>query len=38
MYENNEWKDIEDYYAIKKKKNINNNKKKKHKVTKTSLI
>jgi chromosome segregation ATPase len=38
MYENNDWKDIEDYYAIKKKKNINNNKKKKHKVTKTSLI
>jgi chromosome segregation ATPase len=38
MYENNDWKDIEDYYAIKKKKNISNNKKKKHKVTKTSLI
>ena len=38
MYENNDWKDIEDYYTIKKKKNINNNKKKKHKVTKTSLI
>ena len=38
MYENNDWKDIEDYYLIKKKKNNNINKKKKHKVTKTSLI
>ena len=38
MYENNDWKDIEDYYLIKKKKNKNINKKKKHKVTKTSLI
>jgi chromosome segregation ATPase len=38
MYENNDWKDIEDYYLIKKKKNNIINKKKKHKVTKTSLI
>ena len=37
MYENEDWKDVEEYFN-KKKKNYNKNKKKKHKSTKTSLI